>query len=171
MKGKIGCGLNITEDLTIIAQVRIKSGRAQMSNRGSWGFLLIYLGCRLRRHVWCVSLAHLPRLPTAAPCVVWYTRQRRYSSTAFNLGFNGSEWSASRLGRFIPRGQNPLYALVRRLSRCHSRSGCSGVQTSQQVVGKYKLHLCLRNYSDLKKRLHATKFSETWICYRRCVFT
>ena len=69
-----------------------------------------------------------------------------YSSTTLN----GSEWPALHLGCFLPRGQNPLYALARRLSGRHSRSGCSGVQTNLSRLWENMLHLCLCNYSDLK---------------------
>jgi hypothetical protein len=48
----------------------------------------------------------------------------RYSSTQFlTSALEGSEWSASRPGRFTPQGKSPRYPLDRRLDGPQSRSG------------------------------------------------
>ena len=86
MQGKIGCCLNIREDLTIIAQVRVKLGSVKVKSSCAR-----YEGVRGNEGI-------------AAQLLI--------------SALSGSEWSASRLGRFLPRGQNPLYALARRLTKC-----------------------------------------------------
>jgi hypothetical protein len=53
--------------------------------------------------------------------------ERRYSSYSFlNSALDGCEWSASRLGRVLPRGEDPRYPLNRRLGGPQSRAGRRG---------------------------------------------
>jgi hypothetical protein len=50
--------------------------------------------------------------------------ERRYSFYSFlTSALDGGEWSASRPGRGLPRGKDPLYTLDRRLGGPQSRSG------------------------------------------------
>jgi len=44
----------------------------------------------------------------------------------------GGEWSASRPGRFIPKGKSLWYALDRRLGGPQSRSGRGGEEKNSQ---------------------------------------
>jgi hypothetical protein len=53
--------------------------------------------------------------------------ERRYSSYSFlTSALDGGEWSASRPGRALPRGNDPWYPLYRRLGGSQSRSGHRG---------------------------------------------
>jgi hypothetical protein len=46
--------------------------------------------------------------------------------TFLTSALDGEEWSASRTGRFTPRGKSPWYQLYMRLGEPQSRSGRGG---------------------------------------------
>jgi hypothetical protein len=57
-----------------------------------------------------------------------------YSSThSLTSALDGGECSASRHGRFTPRGKSPWYPLDRRLRGPQSRSGCGGLEKNSQL--------------------------------------
>jgi hypothetical protein len=47
----------------------------------------------------------------------------------------GGKWSASRIGRFTPRGNSPRYPLDRRLGGPQSRSGRRGEEKILDATG------------------------------------
>jgi hypothetical protein len=51
-----------------------------------------------------------------------------------DLGIDGGEWSASRIGRFTTPGKEPLVPLDRRLSGPQSRSGRGGEEKNSQPL-------------------------------------
>jgi hypothetical protein len=61
----------------------------------------------------------------------WRLGERRYSSYSFlTSALHGSEWSALRPGRALPRGKDPRYPLYRRLGGPQSRSRHRGYRKS-----------------------------------------
>jgi hypothetical protein len=62
------------------------------------------------------------------------TGEWRYNSThSLTSVLDGGEWSASRPGRFTPRGKSPWYPLDRRLGGPQTRSGRSGEEKNSQT--------------------------------------
>jgi hypothetical protein len=52
---------------------------------------------------------------------------------------DAGEWSASRLGRFTPRGKSLWYPLNRRLGGPQSRSGRGGEEINSQPLPRLEL--------------------------------
>jgi hypothetical protein len=59
---------------------------------------------------------------------------------------DAGQWSASRPGRALPRGKDPLYPLDRRLGELQSRSGHGGL---------WKNPFCLCRGSNLDRPVHS----------------
>jgi hypothetical protein len=58
------------------------------------------------------------------------------------------EWSASRFGRFIPRGKSPWHPLNKGLGGPQSRSGSCGEEKNLLPLQRFELQPVARRYTD-----------------------
>jgi hypothetical protein len=89
-----------------------------------WSFLLKYVEEIQLLSYWIIKLSL---------CFNWVSHHEsilgewKYSSThSLTSTLDGGEWSASRPGRFTPKGKKPWYPMDRRLSGSQIRSGRGG---------------------------------------------